>query len=150
MAEHASFEHVLHVEKYMRAADVAELEAAGQCRESIRQAWRASSHCFTLRLGGEVAMVYGVVPASILTGSGVIWALGTDDVTRKAKSFLPESRRCLDDCLSAYNHLYNWVDTNNMASRRWLKWLGFEIQEVAPYGPLQSPFHRFDMRASNV
>ena len=146
MAVNASIEDVAHVECHMRAGDVAELEAIGQGRAGIWNAYRASSHAYGLHLNDELVMVYGVIPASVLGGSGMIWALGTDGVTRHAKQFLKDSPNCLRECFDTYNHLYNWVDERNTASKRWLKWLGFELQEAKPFGPLGMPFHRFDMR----
>lgn len=146
MAANASIDDVAHVERYMRAADVAELEAIGQGRSGIWNAYRASSHAYRLMLGDEVVMVYGIIPTNMLVGSGLIWALGTDAVTHNAKQFLKVSPDCLHECFMTYNHLYNWVDERNAASKRWLKWLGFELQEAEPFGPLGMPFHRFDMR----
>ena len=114
----ASAEDVAIVEAGMRAADVAELEAIGQGRQGVWSAYRASSHTYTLHLGDEVAMVYGVIPVSMLSGEGLIWALGTDAVSRNTREFLAKSPICLTECFKTYDHLYNWVDTRNMASRR--------------------------------
>jgi len=89
----------------------------------------------------------GVIPTSLLTGGGVIWLLGTDDVKRNARGFLEVSPGCLAQIMTRYHHLHNYVDQRNTASIRWLKWMGFEFQPAQPFGPYGLPFHRFEKRA---
>ena len=41
--------------------------------------------------------------------------------------------------------MFNYVDARHTDAIRWLKWLGFEFDEAAPYGPFDLPFYRFTM-----
>jgi len=45
-----------------------------------------------------------------------------------------------------FSLLYNYVDARNVKSIKWLRWLGFQLDEPAPYGVRGLPFHRFELR----
>lgn len=139
--------HVAFVAENMRQADREELEALGQdSEEGIWQAFRASEQAWVMQEDAPMC-VFGVIPTNLLTGEGIIWLLGTDNVKRHARGFLEVSPGCLQKIMATYSHLHNYVDQRNKASIRWLKWMGFEFQEAQPLGPRGLPFHRFDKRA---
>jgi RimJ/RimL family protein N-acetyltransferase len=51
--------------------------------------------------------------------------------------------RVLDKALPLFGRLENYVHAENKASVRWLKWLGFTMDEAAPYGPRGENFIHF-------
>lgn len=139
--------HVTHIGENMRQADADEIRALGlEPMVGVWQAFRASSHAWTLRVNGEPVCVFGLVPTNLLGRTALIWLLGTDGVPSNARSFVAACRPSLEKCLELYDHLYNWVDVRHSASLRWLKWMGFEFSDPAPHGMLGMPFRRFDMR----
>lgn len=61
----------------------------------------------------------------------LIWALGTDEITRYKKAFIKESKALLNRWVELYGELVNTVACFNKDSIKWLKWLGAEFSE--PY-----------------
>ncbi|EJZ4246706.1 hypothetical protein OIA80_002500, partial [Escherichia coli] len=51
----------------------------------------------------------------------------------------------LQQMLAVYPRLENYVDERNHVAKAWLHWLGFRLEEAAPYGALGLNFHRFHM-----
>jgi hypothetical protein len=45
-----------------------------------------------------------------------------------------------------FPEMRNYVDARHARSIRWLKWLGFTIEEARPMGFAGLPFHPFGMR----
>lgn len=98
------------------------------------------------KVNGSPVAVIGVSPNSIITGGGTIWMLGTDGLKDAKLAVLRHSRAWTQSMLQKYGELSNYVDARNEVSIRWLKWLGFTVDEAKPYGKSQLPFHRFHMR----
>ena len=71
--------------------------------------------------------------------------LGTDLIKKKQKIFLKRSKPWLEDIKKDYNYLENYVDARNTLSIKWLKWLGFKVEDPIPYGVNGEPFHKFTM-----
>jgi len=141
--------HVVAMAPHVRQADVDEVYAATgmEIGPALEQSWRLSTHAWAGLIDGEVACIFGVTPYNLLGGRGIPWMLGTDLVERHALAFLRRSRWCVSTMLRLYNHLENYVDVRNEKSVAWLRWLGFQMDEPAPYGKFRMPFMRFEMRA---
>lgn len=71
--------------------------------------------------------------------------VGTDDLERYQRTFLRRCRKVVAAMLSVYPYLENYVDARNHVAKAWLHWLGFRLEEAAPYGALGLNFHRFHM-----
>ena len=131
----------------MRQADLEELAALGYTSgldHLIDTSVNASAPAYTITADGDVACIMGVVP---LVDGAAIWMLGTDLVTVHQRALMRLCRPYIQAFLSEYKHLYNYVHADNTRAVRWLKSVGFTLQSPEPYGPLGSPFHRFDMRS---
>ena len=61
--------------------------------------------------------------------------------------FLLFMKRVLE---SGFEYLYNYVQDANEPSKRYLKAIGFELRELEPKGPYDTPFRKFDMGDSRV
>ncbi len=131
----------------MRDHDKQEVNAATHMglRNAVQTSVIMSTYSKTGLVNDELVCMWGVCPISLLSGSGSPWMLGTDLITEKQRIFLRRSKPWLDDIRKDYRYLENFVDARNVMSIKWLKWLGFEMDEAEPYGIHGEPFHKFTM-----
>lgn len=61
--------------------------------------------------------------------------------------FLRSSKEIVEKMLQETNRLENFVSSENLASIKWLKWLGFDVEENEPinFENPDVPFYRFSM-----
>ncbi|MGL5918127.1 MAG: phage protein Gp13 family protein [Cetobacterium sp.] len=135
------------IAKHMRQADVMEVQATVgsvySLLDALRQAVSYSAIACTV-VGDNPAAVFGVAPVSDI--EGVIWLLGTDELTSKSlkREFLKQSRDYLDRLQEFRPLLFNYVDERNTLHIRWLKWVGCTfIKRHEHYGHEQRPFLEF-------
>lgn len=148
----ATWAHVDELAETMRQADVDEVWASGYLTPSVAlsSALRGSLQAWTGLIDGRVACMFGVMPESLMGGSGYPWMLGSDLIERHQKLFL---RRCLENVAmmaEQFGYLHNYVDDRNVKSIKWLQWLGFEIGEPVAHGVIGLPFRHFEMRVNHV
>lgn len=131
----------------IRAADRAELAALGveplyAIVGSVRNSW----FCHTATVGGRVACMLGVAPASLLSNEGRPWLLGTDLVTRYGGALGKRTGPYIQRMLAEFPVLKNHVHAKNVVAVRWLRRVGFLLQDpiVLPNGEV---FYPFEMRA---
>ncbi len=131
----------------MREHDKMEVNAATHMglRNAVQTSVIMSTYSKTGLVNDELVCMWGVCPISLLSGSGSPWMLGTDLIKKKQRIFLRRSKPWLDDIRKDYRYLENFVDARNTLSIKWLKWLGFEMDEAEPYGIHGEPFHKFTM-----
>ena len=131
----------------MREHDVQEVNAATNMgiENAVKTSVKLSSYSKTGLVNDELVCMWGVCPISLISGSGSPWMLGTDLIEKKQRVFLRRSKPWLDDIRKDYRYLENFVDARNVLSVKWLKWLGFEMDEAEPYGIHGEPFHKFTM-----
>lgn len=144
--------HVAEILPKIRPADVLETHAAsGQSVASLlpvsvmmsRAAWAGL-------IDGEVACIFGVAGASLLSTVGYPWLIGTPAIEMHAKAFLRRCRPMVRQMLELYPTLVNYVDVRNIKAVEWLRWLGFKIHEPEPFGISGLPFNRFTMGDAHV
>ena len=142
----ATADHARYIGENMRAADRQEVWASSHALPdaATMESFRRSLECWTGVVDGEPICIFGVAPVSLVTGYAAPWMLGTDQLERNAVKFLRGSKEVVAGWKRDYRHLFNYVDARNKTSIRWLKWLGFELEEPAPYGAEKLPFHRFE------
>lgn len=140
--------HAEQMAPNMRKADVDEIWASNRDTplEALVRGVKASSKCWSVIYDDQVALMGGVAPGTILDRTGIPWALGTPLVEEFQFTFLRHSKEYVIEAASGYDTLVNYVDQRNTISIRWLKWLGFSIEQASPMGVFQIPFHRFEMR----
>lgn len=143
---HAAPEHAAWVAEHMRAADVAEVWAGWRHtpRQAVERSLAVSRDASYAGLADNVPFcVFGVGVATALSSVGSPWLLGTDDLPRHAEAFLRGSRAFVGHARNEYSRLENYVDARNAVAVRWLRWLGFTVEEAVPFGPDRLPFHKF-------
>lgn len=140
---------VEYLVEHLREADRDEVRASHGAQVDlvrvVRQSVELSSHVFAAERDGRLIALWGFVPLSLLTGVGVPWALGTDEMFRIGPSLTRLAKASLRLMAPVYPTLRNYVDARNTRSVAWLERIGFEIGEAVPYGAAGLPFHPFRM-----
>lgn len=131
--------------KHIRQADKEEIWAARGLTPIQGVEWSVghSDASYGAFVDGVLVAIWGI--ASLPNGGGAPWLLATEDLRKYAIRFYHITREHISQMLEAYGYLENYVDARNIDSIRWLKWLGFEFDELQPYGYSQLPFRRFHM-----
>lgn len=113
----------------------------------IRRTVGTSAPGYVAWASDKMICIFGVVPLSIVTGRGMPWLLGTDEMERHPGAVMRISSRYIRGMAATFSHLSNHVDARNTRSVKWLRRLGFTVHEPEPFGPYGAPFHRFEMGA---
>lgn len=138
------------VARNLRAADVAEIEAAHgrgvDVGSVVSRAVALSDAPMAAWSGGEPLALLGCAPCgTILAGYGAPWLLGTPACARHPRVFVGAGRTFVSGWLSHYGRLCNYVDARNVESVRWLRAIGFDVEAPEPFGALGFPFHKFSL-----
>jgi hypothetical protein len=146
----ARFEHIRPLAANMRQADVDEVFASGgqSPAGALSYSIRHSSHAWTGLIDGKPVLMFGIVDANILTGTGVPWLLATPEIETRQREFLKRSIGFRDQLLGRYSVLRNFVDVRNVVSIRWLTWLGFKLLDRVEMRGHE--FRLFELRSSDV
>ncbi len=92
---------------------------------------------------GRVVCVFGINRRSMLSSVGVPWLVGTDEVALHGREFARKSRGYFSLFERAFPQMENFVLEENAVTVRWLKWLGFDMDEPERGGFARAPFIRF-------
>lgn len=132
----------------MRADDVAEVLAAGNESplEALVSSVKHSKAVVVASYEGAPLVIYGLVKPSILSTTGIIWMLGTNQSLDYPREFMVYTRRVLKEMLLECDELTNYVHDENVRSIKWLKALGFTMDDRAPHGPFDAMFRKFYMK----
>jgi len=91
---------------------------------------------------GKVMCIFGVNP--IKDQIGIIWLLGTKFFDEHGNVFIFRCKTVFDEVMRPYKYVLNYVYVENKKSIKWLRWLGFKIEEAEPVGVNGALFHRFE------
>ena len=143
----ATAAHIEEILARVRQADVEEFLATNGWgpRRVMEFGLKTSTFSCAGLINGRVITIFGVAPGSMIGGTGIPWLVGTDDLEKYQRTFLRRCRKVVNAMLTVYPYLENYVDARNHVAKTWLKWLGFELENAAPYGLHGLPFHRFHM-----
>ena len=136
-------ERVRYIANHVRAEDETEVWLSHRVRgpEAVFESWASSDICRCIETSsGEPVGITGVV-------GDRIWLLGTDGLTATKVRRLQlciEGRRWVEHCLERVGGpIGNDVYAKNQSSIRWLKHLGFHVEEPRPLGLSAALFCRF-------
>lgn len=133
-----------------RKSDADEVYAmSGRVIDKAVDDWNKSELCWVGIWEDDPVTVFGVRRVSMLSDEGTPWLLGTDRIFEKAikRRFIELSIPYVYlEMLRRFDYLENFVDARNLKSIRWLKMIGFTVEEAKPMGHLNVPFHRFWLR----
>lgn len=132
----------------LRAADRAEIIAATGTDDVVAVVRRSVAtsrvaHCAWA--DGAPAVLWGVAPASWLSGTGVPWMVATPALETHWRAFLRRCRPEVAAMAAGFQVLRNHVDARNRLAVKWLEWLGFTAHAPQPFGPFGLPFHEFEL-----
>lgn len=140
----ARLTHVGPVAARMREADRLECIALGRLpKEALRIGLRTSLKPLTVLIDGRPEAMLGVMPLSLIKGSGLAWMLGTEDLYRQKRALVTWGPEVLGWIADGLRDLSNIVSAENDRAIRFLRFLGFHVG-----GPVQVhggvafvPFH---------
>jgi hypothetical protein len=128
----ARLEDIEYLVPHLRAADLAEVAAASALppANSLAIAFRGSYTAFTTLSATTLLPtgMGGVVGAP--ERPGLVWFLGTNEVTEQSVYHLKMSRRVVDALAYGRPELHAISDNRNTVHHRWLKWVGFIPTDV--------------------
>lgn len=146
----ASGEHVGHVAHNMRKEDQDEIYFSSGMSpfQALERGLRDSDQSYTVIFEDEPVMMFGVARSSMLEDRGTVWMLSTDrfDELRHHLTDMELIQAMITHLARDYSVLENWVHADNTPSLRWLRFLGFTIEEATPMGLFGKPFHHFWLR----
>lgn len=137
----------------MREADRLEVLAASGLTplEALHRGYEMSADPRTVMLANDPIAIFGVVPFPYPQHDrGVPWLLGSDVILEHWFSFARGSVREFETLRRPYRLLTNRIDARNELPMRWLRFLGFDLLETAPYGVSGLPFTRFVWEVQSV
>ncbi len=107
---------------HLRKSDIDEINTLNGLSPSLAVAYSiaGSEKGAAAFIDGELSAVFGIA-------HGVIWLVGTDEISRHPVAFFRTSRRIFRQLSNGYSKLENCVDARNIPYLRWLHWLGFDI-----------------------
>lgn len=121
---------VERVSVLMREVDRAECRAAGQTPwQSLNKAVALSALSWTGELKGWPHAIFGVVSGSAVTGLGHPWFLGSNDARRQQRAFLRVAPGYLGQIELMFPRLTGQVSQRNVAAIRWLRRMGFVVED---------------------
>ena len=119
----------------MRAADRAEIEAAGLVpRHVLMQLWRDSIDPKAALIDGEVAAAWGDA-APLLSSEGNPWLFTAPPADKVPVLFFRVAREQIADWLRIRRIIRARVVASYVCSLRLYRMLGFEVSDPFPLGP---------------
>jgi len=127
----------------LRQADIDEIRAMTgiSAKIAVSHSIACADPGWAAEADGRTEAVFGAGPVNAELGRP--WLVGTDEVAKHPVTFYRLSRGIVDGMKTRYEQLENWVDARNELSIRWLRWLGFHIDDAEPVGVNGEMFHRF-------
>lgn len=124
------------VARHMRPEDVREIRdvSGATPMDALIQGRHTSNPCWTIthpKTAYPVAIL-GVVPDGL--DLGCVWMLGTPELATMPKMFLKHCKVGLGELLKRYHILHNYADCRNIVHLRWLRWMGFQFNEIITGG----------------
>lgn len=114
----------------LREEDLNDLRVHGsEPLDALRLSFGSSLECYTACGTDDVPFaIFGV--CDIYDGSlrlGAIWMLGSEDILKYVREFVPASKAWVDLFGEDHDLLFNFVHKDNKVHIRWLKKLGFSF-----------------------
>lgn len=144
-------EMIVTVAENMRQADVDEVTAShGHTPiQALQAGVDVSDFIVAVVIDDEPVAILGLSRCNPITDTGIPWLLSSENALKHKREFLLQSPKVIEQMLSICPNLFNFVHAENKTSVRWLKWLGFTIEEPKPIGVKKEMFHRFHMKKVN-
>lgn len=137
--------HIGRIARRMRDIDRIECEAMGHSpKMALREGLFNSTKVWTALVDGKPEAMFGLVVNSALTGTGVPWFLGTDEVYKHGKALLLWGPAFVSIIRDSSPRAANLVSADNFkAIRLFGKW-GFVVHDDLQYHK-GIAFRRFEL-----
>jgi hypothetical protein len=113
---------------------------------ALMEDWEMSSRRWIIfNKNAQAVAVLGIRPSYQFSDDGSPWLLGTEGLNKISKFFLKISNPIIEEMSRGFRTLSNYIDARYVKTVRWMKWLGFTIEEAEPFGELGLPFHNVHM-----
>lgn len=123
-----------YVAQRLREADTEEVRALGfSAKDAVMLSFAGSDDRFVGIVDGEAAMVFGVT-APLYGGAASVWALGTPKCNEVPVAMVKCGRQIVSAFLQKYGYLENYCAADYEKSLRWLKLIGFTIDDPESRG----------------
>lgn len=113
---------------------------------TLKQAVDLSAECFSFHREDKVEALIGVVPLSLLGNAASPWMVASQSLQNSPRPILKYTKPVVQHWSERWSILVSYIDARYLQGIRWAKWAGFEVDEPAPYGYEQKPFHRIMYR----
>lgn len=157
MTEHilrrATLDDCVSVARNARPADCIEFRDLGyrDMHDAMLHARATDPEMLAGLVNGAPICVWGCTTLDALAQEGRPWMISTPGVERHAALFARVSRDVMSGWQSTHRALSNFVHPDNRRAIRWLRWLGFRVDDTTqPFGRLSRPFLRFQWEAEDV
>tara|TARA_R110002153_G_scaffold34305_3_gene102695 strand:+ start:22633 stop:23118 length:486 start_codon:yes stop_codon:yes gene_type:complete len=137
----ATKEHVEHIAKNLRSADLTEINLLGsQSDEGMARGLSYDDESYTVLTKDKTpCAMFGV--GAVEADEGYIWMLGTDEIFDYKADFIRFSRPWIKKITTKYPKYSNMVHSQNHFSLRWLLWCGATL--VHPVDVNGATFYKF-------
>jgi hypothetical protein len=148
----STIEHVNQLAENIRLEDLEEiyLLSGRDARTVIKKSFIASRDAMSAFDDNDHTLLamFGVKPYSLSSDVASPWFLTTEHRrNRYSKELLRGSRAAIGYWKNEYSMLENYVDARYTQAVRWVKWLGFTVEDAKPMGPFDYLFHRIEIRS---
>ena len=137
--------HGLYISRHMRLSDRREIWALAALRPlpAIEITMASAVSAYTALVDGVPALMWGVARRTFISDVGVPFLLGTDVADEHQFRFGKESKKYFTVMTEEFPVMENFALATNTKTLRWLKWLGFDIEEPKQMGLFNCQFVRF-------
>ena len=126
----AQFRHINRIANNLREIDGIECRSTGRTpKDALREAFFSSKQAWTALVDGRPEAMFGVVVTSVLTGEGVPWFLGTEEVYRHGRELIMWGPGIIERLHNSRLRLANVVCSRNEQAIKLLRKWGFTVSE---------------------
>ena len=141
--------HIGYLAANMREHDRKEIWAIGHYtpEQALQVSFDSADKAYSFVQGKKVLAMFGVSSPSLLSSTGVIWFLATQEIfTKHRRTMARRGREWIRKFQKDYSSLINYIDVRNSESIKWLKWCGCTFSGPIPYGVDKLPFLKFELK----
>ena len=130
-----------YLARHLRPGDLREIAALGVSpRAAVMESVRSSDRVWTAFEDERPLMIFGVCDPLFSKSPAVVWALGTPECSRYKRKMLRVGRAVVRNLLRSYPEMENWCDSRYSESVRFVRHLGFTVDQPREWGVNGEPF----------
>ena len=136
----------------LRKEDILEIErkTGREPYHVLVESYRKSDIAFVGLIDNEIACAWGVAKESILSDESTIWLLSTEMMKKAPVAVAKKTKKELEKLLQIYPKIGNYVDSEYRLCIRWLRWLGFTVDNPEPVGVRGALFSKFYIAKDDI